>query len=66
MFVVNAFKFGLLVTVLAPVNEMNEAWDLNHGGCLKFSTVHYSNLLQRPCFISVLAHSTPQFTSGLK
>jgi hypothetical protein len=46
MFVVNAFRCGLLIAVSTPVNEMNEAWDLNHGGCLKFSTAHDSNLLQ--------------------
>lgn len=46
MFVVNAFKCGLLVAVSAPVNGLNEAWDLNLGGCLKFSTAHDSNLLQ--------------------
>ena len=46
MFVVNDLKCGLLVAVSTPVNEMNEAWDLNRGGCLKFSTAHDSNLLQ--------------------
>jgi hypothetical protein len=45
MFVVNAVKCGLLVVVSAPVNEVIEAWDLNHGGCLKFSTAHGANLL---------------------
>lgn len=45
MFVVNAFKYGLLIAVSATVNEMNEIWDLNHDGCLKFSTAHDTNLL---------------------
>jgi hypothetical protein len=66
MFVVNAFKCGLLVAVSAPVNELNEVWDLNLGGFLKFSTAHDSNLLQGWGFISVLTQSMPQFTSGLK
>jgi hypothetical protein len=46
MFVVNAFKCGLCVAVSSPVNEMNEAWDLNYGGCLKFTTARDTNLLQ--------------------
>jgi hypothetical protein len=45
-FVVNAVKCGLLVAVSAPVKEVNETWDLNHGGCLKFSTAHGANLLE--------------------
>jgi hypothetical protein len=65
MFVVNAFRCSQLVVCLCPVNEMNEAWELIHGGCLKFPTVHDSKLLQNQGFISVLAQSMPQFTSEL-